>query len=60
MNAGYTIPAGWVIMIALPVVHFDPDKYENPFEFNPWRWQVIFNSFPKYINVYSNIIDDQI
>ncbi|KAJ4727012.1 Cytochrome P450 [Melia azedarach] len=36
---GYTIPAGWVIMIALPVVHFDPDKYENPFEFNPWRWQ---------------------
>ncbi|KAK1560912.1 hypothetical protein Q3G72_032343 [Acer saccharum] len=36
---GYTIPKGWIIMAALPVVHFSADKYENPFVFNPWRWQ---------------------
>ncbi|KAK3194882.1 hypothetical protein Dsin_026192 [Dipteronia sinensis] len=36
---GYTIPKGWIIMAALPVVHLSADKYENPFVFNPWRWQ---------------------
>ncbi|CAD5324890.1 unnamed protein product [Arabidopsis thaliana] len=36
---GYTIPAGWIVMIIPSVVHFDPDIYENPFEFNPWRWE---------------------
>ncbi|KAL5792484.1 hypothetical protein ACOSP7_001078 [Xanthoceras sorbifolium] len=36
---GYTIPAGWIFMAALPVVHLSSDKYENPFTFNPWRWQ---------------------
>lgn len=38
---GYTIPAGWVIMMVLPLVHFDADKYEDPLAFNPWRWKVI-------------------
>ncbi|KAI9180168.1 hypothetical protein LWI28_001917 [Acer negundo] len=28
-----------IIMAALPVVHLSADKYENPFVFNPWRWQ---------------------
>ncbi|ESR56222.1 hypothetical protein CICLE_v10019989mg [Citrus x clementina] len=36
---GYTIPAGWVIMMVLPLVHFDADKYEDPLAFNPWRWK---------------------
>jgi cytochrome P450 len=36
---GYTIPAGWIVMIIPSVVHFDPEIYENPFEFNPWRWE---------------------
>ncbi|CAA0384522.1 unnamed protein product [Arabidopsis thaliana] len=36
---GYTIPAGWIVMIIPSVVHFDPDIYEKPFEFNPWRWE---------------------
>ncbi|CAH8361759.1 unnamed protein product [Eruca vesicaria subsp. sativa] len=35
---GYTIPAGWTVAVAPPVVHCDPQVYENPFEFNPWRW----------------------
>ncbi|KAG2242795.1 hypothetical protein Bca52824_095368 [Brassica carinata] len=37
--AGYTIPAGWIVMVIPSVVHFDPEIYENPFEFNPWRWE---------------------
>ncbi|KFK26104.1 hypothetical protein AALP_AA8G203400 [Arabis alpina] len=36
---GYTIPAGWIVMVIPSVVHFDPIIYENPFEFNPWRWE---------------------
>ncbi|XP_010502926.1 PREDICTED: cytochrome P450 708A2-like [Camelina sativa] len=36
---GYTIPAGWVVLVATSVVHFDSEVYENPFEFNPWRWE---------------------
>ncbi|KAH9783513.1 cytochrome P450 family 87 subfamily A polypeptide 2 [Citrus sinensis] len=29
----------WVIMMVLPLVHFDADKYEDPLAFNPWRWK---------------------
>lgn len=36
----YTIPAGWTFM-GYPNVHFNPEKYEDPFVFNPWRWKVI-------------------
>ncbi|KAF8082780.1 hypothetical protein N665_0808s0016 [Sinapis alba] len=34
----YTIPAGWTFM-GYPSVHFNPEKYEDPFVFNPWRWK---------------------
>ncbi|KAL9293308.1 putative cytochrome P450 [Arabidopsis thaliana] len=34
----YTIPAGWNFM-GYPSAHFDPTKYEDPLEFNPWRWK---------------------
>jgi hypothetical protein len=37
---GYTIPAGWGIMVCPPAVHLDPEIYEDPLAFNPWRWQV--------------------
>lgn len=37
----YTIPAGWIFM-GFPSVHFNPEKYEDPLAFNPWRWEVIF------------------
>ncbi|KAK6918429.1 Cytochrome P450 [Dillenia turbinata] len=36
---GYTIPAGWLVAVSPPALHLDPSKYENPLEFNPWRWQ---------------------
>lgn len=42
--AGYTIPAGWLVMVASSVVHFTPEKYEDPLAFNPWRWEVRNNN----------------
>lgn len=36
---GYTIPAGWGVMVCPPAVHLNPAKYENPLRFNPWRWE---------------------
>ncbi|VVB01076.1 unnamed protein product [Arabis nemorensis] len=33
----YTIPAGWTFM-GYPSVHYNPEKYDDPFVFNPWRW----------------------
>ncbi|KAJ8427552.1 hypothetical protein Cgig2_003115 [Carnegiea gigantea] len=36
---GYMIPAGWGVMVCPPAVHLNPDKYENPLDFNPWRWK---------------------
>ncbi|VVB01075.1 unnamed protein product [Arabis nemorensis] len=34
----YTIPEGWTFM-GYPSVHFNPEKYDDPLEFNPWRWK---------------------
>ncbi|KAF3603265.1 hypothetical protein F2Q69_00034590 [Brassica cretica] len=34
----YTIPAGWIFM-GFPSVHFNPEKYDDPLAFNPWRWK---------------------
>ncbi|KAL1220607.1 Cytochrome [Cardamine amara subsp. amara] len=34
----YTIPAGWIFM-GYPSVHFNPEKYDDPLAFNPWRWK---------------------
>ncbi|CAO2034615.1 unnamed protein product [Urochloa humidicola] len=36
---GYTIPAGWGVMVCPPAVHLNPEIYEDPLVFNPWRWQ---------------------
>nr|WIW39416.1 CYP87A2 [Digitalis lanata] len=36
---GYTIPAGWAVMVCPPAVHLNPEKYKDPLEFNPWRWE---------------------
>lgn len=35
---GYVIPEGWTLAILPSYVHFNPEKYENPLAFNPWRW----------------------
>ncbi|KAL6004540.1 hypothetical protein ACLOJK_005095 [Asimina triloba] len=36
---GYTIPAGWAVMVCPPVSHFNPEVYKDPLTFNPWRWE---------------------
>ncbi|XP_017217886.2 beta-amyrin 16-alpha-hydroxylase CYP87D16 [Daucus carota subsp. sativus] len=38
---GYTIPAGWVIMIATSALHLNHDEFNNALEFNPGRWKDI-------------------
>ncbi|XP_066338115.1 cytochrome P450 87A3-like [Miscanthus floridulus] len=35
---GYTIPAGWLIMISPMAVHLNPKLFEDPLKFDPWRW----------------------
>nr|XP_034600881.1 cytochrome P450 87A3-like [Setaria viridis] len=35
---GYTIPAGWLVMISPMTVHLNPNFFEDPLKFNPWRW----------------------
>ncbi|XP_024958686.1 cytochrome P450 87A3-like [Cynara cardunculus var. scolymus] len=35
----YTIPSGWVVMVCPPAVHLDTANYEDPLDFNPWRWE---------------------
>ncbi|KAI3975857.1 hypothetical protein MKX01_030702 [Papaver californicum] len=35
---GYTIPAGWAVMLCIPTAHLNPAKYKDPLEFNPHRW----------------------
>ncbi|XP_039142461.1 cytochrome P450 87A3-like [Dioscorea cayenensis subsp. rotundata] len=36
---GYTIPAGWGVMVCPPAVHLNPEMYKDPLTFNPWRWK---------------------
>ncbi|KAG6596805.1 Cytochrome P450 87A3, partial [Cucurbita argyrosperma subsp. sororia] len=36
---GYTIPAGWSVMVCPPAVHLNPEIYVDPLAFNPWRWK---------------------
>ncbi|KAL6843456.1 hypothetical protein ACP4OV_026778 [Aristida adscensionis] len=36
---GYTIPAGWLVMISPTAVHLNPELFQDPLTFNPWRWQ---------------------
>ncbi|VAH35056.1 unnamed protein product [Triticum turgidum subsp. durum] len=36
---GYTIPAGWLVMISPMAVHMNPELFKDPLTFNPWRWQ---------------------
>ncbi|XP_058069215.1 cytochrome P450 90D2 isoform X1 [Magnolia sinica] len=36
---GYTIPKGWCVFTYFRSVHLDERLYEDPYQFNPWRWQ---------------------
>ncbi|KAI3937255.1 hypothetical protein MKX01_018744 [Papaver californicum] len=35
---GYVIPEGWTLVCLPACVHMDPEIYEDPLVFNPWRW----------------------
>ncbi|PKA61930.1 Cytochrome P450 90B1 [Apostasia shenzhenica] len=41
---GYDIPCGWEVIPILSAAHLDPSIYDDPQQFNPWRWQGIVNS----------------
>ncbi|KAL2497708.1 3-epi-6-deoxocathasterone 23-monooxygenase [Abeliophyllum distichum] len=34
----YLIPEGWCLLASFSSVHMDDINYENPCEFDPWRW----------------------
>ncbi|XP_042449719.1 cytochrome P450 85A1-like [Zingiber officinale] len=35
---GFTIPKGWRIYVYTREINYDPDVYQEPLTFNPWRW----------------------
>ncbi|KAJ4963621.1 hypothetical protein NE237_023560 [Protea cynaroides] len=37
---GYDIPKGWKVLPMFAAVHLDPLVYDQPQNFNPWRWQI--------------------
>ncbi|XP_022640124.1 cytochrome P450 90B1 isoform X1 [Vigna radiata var. radiata] len=36
---GYDIPRGWKVLPVISAAHFDPQHFDQPHQFNPWRWQ---------------------
>ena len=39
---GYTIPAGWTILVAASAQQLNPSVFDDALEFNPSRWKVLF------------------
>ncbi|KAM7277237.1 hypothetical protein ACFE04_019103 [Oxalis oulophora] len=39
VEGGYIIPAGWTIVLVTPALHLNPDSFNDPLMFNPWRWK---------------------
>ncbi|XVE82545.1 hypothetical protein DITRI_Ditri16bG0013900 [Diplodiscus trichospermus] len=38
---GYLIPQGWCVLASFISVHMNEENYENPYHFDPWRWEKI-------------------
>lgn len=36
---GYDIPCGWKVLPVISAVHLDPTYFDQPYHFDPWRWQ---------------------
>ncbi|WCJ24936.1 Cytochrome P450 superfamily protein [Euphorbia peplus] len=36
---GHLIPQGWCVMASFTSIHMDNQVYENPYQFDPWRWE---------------------
>ncbi|XP_024030199.1 3-epi-6-deoxocathasterone 23-monooxygenase isoform X2 [Morus notabilis] len=45
---GYLIPKDWCVLASFISVHMAEENYENPYEFDPWRWET------ELATVYSN------
>ncbi|XP_077247283.1 cytochrome P450 superfamily protein [Tasmannia lanceolata] len=43
---GYLIPKGWCILASFSSIHMNEENYENPYHFDPWRWQSKEGSSP--------------
>ncbi|KAI7979017.1 Cytochrome P450 90B1 [Camellia lanceoleosa] len=41
---GYDIPNGWKVLPVISAVHLDPSHFDQPYHFDPWRWQNIRGS----------------
>ncbi|KAJ6755067.1 CYTOCHROME P450 87A3-LIKE [Salix purpurea] len=38
-RSGYTVPAGWTVILVTPVTRLNPETFKDPVTFNQWRWQ---------------------
>ncbi|KAG8659968.1 3-epi-6-deoxocathasterone 23-monooxygenase CYP90C1 [Manihot esculenta] len=36
---GKLIPQGWCVLASFTSVHMDKENYDNPYQFDPWRWE---------------------
>ncbi|KDP32682.1 hypothetical protein JCGZ_13680 [Jatropha curcas] len=36
---GNFIPEGWCVLASFISVHMSKENYENPYQFDPWRWE---------------------
>lgn len=36
---GHLIPKGWCVLTSFLSVHMDEENYDNPYQFDPWRWE---------------------
>ncbi|KAI3916459.1 hypothetical protein MKW92_005916 [Papaver armeniacum] len=43
---GYVIPKGWTILLVSSAVHMNPEKFSNPLDFDPWRWNNVGTKAP--------------
>ncbi|CAL1362879.1 unnamed protein product [Linum trigynum] len=46
---GYVIPKGWTIAVMSTAVQLNPDFYDDPLSFNPWRWKGVNASSKTFI-----------
>ncbi|KAJ4714296.1 Cytochrome P450 [Melia azedarach] len=36
---GHLIPQGWCVLASFISVHMDEENYDDPYQFDPWRWE---------------------
>ena len=49
--AGYTIPAGWTIMVVPAALQLSPDAFVDPLAFNPSRWKVYITFYFQFVGM---------